>query len=357
MGSGKERNGCITAWLWLAIITNLVLAVYCAISMFSAYTGRLAWALGIGSVLSVVNILGAVMLMRWNKIGFYILTVSAVLSIGVNMMMLGSNPVELVGSVVAILIWWAILQVKKNGESAWSQMESGWDVAHCRHLYQVFCGIIVLLIALTALAASKNSGESPVEKDDIEISVNDGQDSTAVNDIIVVEESIAVVPEEEEPRVEKTPESASEKAPAKPSEKTPAPEKAKPGHSAAPKEDGSSSGYTSDQLLKEGIAWANNNMIPMNAGSGIVITRIYLSGNYVTYVAECDEDIIDMSLISPNKSAVLNELRKNKSDPQIAQFLRLCVNAGKGVAYRYIGDTSGTKVSLFISNAELKTIF
>lgn len=92
---------------------------------------------------------------------------------------------------------------------------------------------------------------------------------------------------------------------------------------------------------------------------GMVVTRMYLSGNYVMYVAECDEDLISMDLLEQNKSSMLSELKKmasDKSNAEIHQFVKICANAGKGMGYTYVGDTSGTKVTVRITNAELKSL-
>lgn len=352
MGTDKERNGCITAWLWVGIVINLALASYCAVTMFSAYSAGLSWALGLGSVLCIVNILGAILLMRWNKTGFYILSASAVLSIAVNLIILGSDALELIGSVVAILIWWAILQAKKNGKSAWSQLESGWDIAHCRHLYQVFGGIIAVLLILTVFAAIKVSKDDSEKTDDLTVVIDDEEmDSTEVNDILVFEEQDTPPDQKDD---SKKPEDNPRAA--EPAKKSPAPESSRPTQPIESKDDGASTQQEADRELKAAIVEANNTFVPMSAGTGVVITRIYLSGDYVTYVAECDENMIDMNQIKTNKSNLMNELRKSKSNPEVAQFLRMCIRAGKGIAYRYVGDTSGTKVSVFFTNAELKKL-
>ena len=99
--------------------------------------------------------------------------------------MLSLEPVVLLSGLFAILIWWGILQIKKDGVSAWSLLEDGWDYKHCRHLYQLFGFIIGILLILTIVAYTGNHEGNPYEdilpSDDSELIV----DSVAVDDDIV----------------------------------------------------------------------------------------------------------------------------------------------------------------------------
>ena len=100
------------------------------------------------------------------------MVVSSIMAIVVNICVLKMDPVAMVGSLFAIVIWWAILQMKKDGVSAWSQLQSGWDGKHCRHLYQVFAAIGVILFILTLIAFG-NTGSSSDKSDDIVVIADD----------------------------------------------------------------------------------------------------------------------------------------------------------------------------------------
>lgn len=354
----KQRNGCITAWLWVAIIANIGMAIFYAVSMFSAYTTEMALGFGICSILGVVNILGAILLMRWNKTGFYLFLISSLITAIVSIFVLKMEAATAIGSLFAIIIWWAILQAKKNGVSAWSQLDTGWDYKHTRHLYQVFSIIGIALFVLTLIAVGmehKNPyadilpDDSYLDEDSIavevveeEVAVVDSVIAVAEEDVIVVEEPVRPLPAEEMPRKENP---------------TPAPSKKKV-VSEEHGDDSTSRQQAADQLLKIAIEQANNEF-PQDTGVGMVVTRMYLSGNYVMYVAECDEDLISMDLLGQNKSSMLTELRKmvsDKSNAEIHQFVKICANAGKGIGYTYVGDTSGTKITVRITNEELKKL-
>ena len=185
MNEVKERHGCVNAWLWIVIISNLGLGIYYATMMFSAYTNTMSLGFGLLSILATLNVLGAILLMRWNKYGFYLFVVSSVLAALVNIGVLSLEPVVLLSGLFAILIWWGILQIKKDGVSAWSLLEDGWDYKHCRHLYQLFGFIIGILLILTIVAYTGNHEGNPYEdilpSDDSELIV----DSVAVDDDIV----------------------------------------------------------------------------------------------------------------------------------------------------------------------------
>lgn len=155
----KQRNGCITFWLWLVILSNIAITIFYAVGMFGADGSGDALGFGLCSILGLVNVLSAIQLLRWNKVGFYMMVVSSILAMIVNVSVLNMEPVAVASSLVAIVIWWAILQMKKDGESAWSQLESGWDVAHNRHLYQLFAILAAILLVLTLIAYG-NAGSS-----------------------------------------------------------------------------------------------------------------------------------------------------------------------------------------------------
>lgn len=163
----KQRNGCISFWLWIAIIVNMAMVIYYAVTMFSAYSSEAALGFGLCSIFGAVNVLSAILLLRWNKIGFYMMVVSSIMAIVVNICVLKMEPIAMIGSLFAIVIWWAILQMKKNGVSAWSQLQSGWDGKHCRHLYQLFAAISAVLFILTMIAFGHAGSSSNDNSDDI----------------------------------------------------------------------------------------------------------------------------------------------------------------------------------------------
>lgn len=186
MNSLKQRHGCVTSWIWLVILVNLGYAVFYSAFMFDAYSSDMSLGFGVLSIMGILNVLGAILLMRWNKLGFYLFLINSLLIVFINVGLLGMQPVTAISSIFAILVWWGILQVRKNGISAWKQMASGWDYKHCRHLYQFFGCIIGVVFILTCIAYS---GIHNSNSDDDTDYVSQ-KDSVAEDEILPVEDKI-----------------------------------------------------------------------------------------------------------------------------------------------------------------------
>lgn len=97
----------------------------------------------------------------------------------------------------------------------------------------------------------------------------------------------------------------------------------------------------------------------MDYGNGLVNTKLEIGrtkwGNYVVYIYDCDEDMIDIELLQNN--ALMKEmlLEKNNTDnPATSYFRKTCKNAGFGIAYLYVGKTSGKVAEIFLPTDELK---
>lgn len=152
----KERHGCVSAWLWMVIVVNLCFCVYYFMTMLDSESSQ---SLGYGflSSLSVFLILGAILLMRWSRCGFYLMVGTSLLTLIVNYFLLEIGVGYSIPGILGILFWWVILQIRKNGVSAWKLMDTTWDYKHCRHLYQVFLAT-VLLIVIVSVFHSFNGG-------------------------------------------------------------------------------------------------------------------------------------------------------------------------------------------------------
>lgn len=186
MNELKQRHGCVTFWLWLVVLVNLGIALYYSVLMFDVYTSEMSLGFGLLGILGIVNVLSAILLLRWNKLGFYMLLVSSIIGLNVYIVLLGLLSATVLSSLFAVLIWWAILQIRKNGISAWKLMNGGWDYKHCRHLYQVFIGIIIFMFILTIIAFLGNHEGSPYDK------IIDDYDNTEIEIEPVEEEVIPI---------------------------------------------------------------------------------------------------------------------------------------------------------------------
>lgn len=165
MNETKQRHGCVNAWLWLVIAVNFAFCVYYAIHMFSVWSNSHVWGFGLLSILALGNVLGAILLMRWNKCGFYLFIVCSIITAIVNAGILDLGAYSGIQGLVAILIWWGILHIKKDGVPAWKLMNGGWDYKHCRHLYQFF-GIIAGGLLIATIAASTTNSNTAGDSED-----------------------------------------------------------------------------------------------------------------------------------------------------------------------------------------------
>lgn len=194
----KQRNVIITVCLWLAILANLAMTVGLIVTMYDASVMEETLGLGLCSMFTVANILGVILLLRWNKNGLGLITISAILLSIVYAYVLHLGLIPTVLFLVAVFLLWLILQIRKRGKSAWSQLKSGWDSKHCRHIYQIFAVSEIILFILTLIAFGGNKGKqpmpepTPVLEDTIVITKqnpvdNISRDSIPVTDSINVE--------------------------------------------------------------------------------------------------------------------------------------------------------------------------
>lgn len=179
MNETKQRHGCVNAWLWLVIAVNLAFCGYYAFQMFSVWSNTLVWGFGLLSILALGIVLGAILLMRWNKCGFYLFIACSITTAIVNVCILDLGAASGIQGPVAILIWWGILHIKKDGVPAWKLMNGGWDYKHCRHLYQLFGIIAGGLLVATIAASTTNSNKGGVSDDEYEEVI----DTVAVNEV------------------------------------------------------------------------------------------------------------------------------------------------------------------------------
>ena len=68
-------------------------------------------------VVGVINIIAIIMLLNWRKSGFLLLTISSIIG-GFLAILTSSFPVGLMG----IVVWYFILQIKKDGKSCWVKL-------------------------------------------------------------------------------------------------------------------------------------------------------------------------------------------------------------------------------------------
>ena len=120
----KQRHGCVTFWLWLVLIVNAGFTLQYLVTLVGADPQLPVPAVSLLALLGACNVYAALLLLRWNKTGFYLFICSSLAALVVNVTMLDLHPVQSATSLFGIAIWWGVLQIRRGGVSAWSQMES-----------------------------------------------------------------------------------------------------------------------------------------------------------------------------------------------------------------------------------------
>lgn len=99
-----------------------------------------------------------------------------------------------------------------------------------------------------------------------------------------------------------------------------------------------------------------NKQMPIDYGNGLINTKLVREGNYIVYYYSCNEDYYDIDLMNESiptmKAEILKEL--NVDSFLFNELRKTCKNAGCGIAYFYVGKTSGKIAKVFIKPKELR---
>ena len=125
--SDRKRHGCVTAWLIFMIAANALSAIlYLARTEYMAKmvsnepsTKGMIVLLGL---IGVANIYFAFLLLRWKRQGFYGIIGTSAVTFMINLS-LGLGIGQSILGLVGIGILYAILQIKQDGNSTWSQLD------------------------------------------------------------------------------------------------------------------------------------------------------------------------------------------------------------------------------------------
>jgi hypothetical protein len=92
-----------------------------------------------------------------------------------------------------------------------------------------------------------------------------------------------------------------------------------------------------------------------------VWSKIAIEGNYVVYYYDVDEDYASIDLMKANEDLIhqslIDELKASQdADVTLKTFIKLCKQSHKGIAYRYIGSTTGDTGTFYITADELELL-
>jgi hypothetical protein len=120
----KQRHGCLTAWLYYIIAGNTI-----SIVLNFLQINTIAEALKISPIwvlaalgASVLNIIAAILLFNWKKIGFHITLASAIFVFVLNIVMDISIWQALIG-LVGVIVLFIVLKIGSIYNKGWPQLE------------------------------------------------------------------------------------------------------------------------------------------------------------------------------------------------------------------------------------------
>jgi hypothetical protein len=119
-GKTKKRHGCLTTWLIIIIIANIIVTFLNA-GLLSVTEKVPGWAIPVYAIIGVFNVVCAIALFMWKKWGFYGFCASAIVAIIANIAM-GVNPFSAISSVIGIAILYGVLNIGKENKG-WTQLE------------------------------------------------------------------------------------------------------------------------------------------------------------------------------------------------------------------------------------------
>lgn len=123
----QERNKFVSFWLWFGTIINVFFTIVYFLLLFSSRglwsaTPEPTWLRIIWVLQSIILITGYAMLIKWRKLGFYILVAMSILSIILNLF---TNEISIASfsPIVSIILLYFVLQLKKNDVAYWDAMD------------------------------------------------------------------------------------------------------------------------------------------------------------------------------------------------------------------------------------------
>ncbi len=119
-----KRNGLVNAWLSIMLIVNLFAAlIYSTFLVKNITQPKISETTEeLIILITLINVFFVIRLFLWKKDGFYGLCVTTIISFFVNII-IGLSAMAVIWGLVGIFILYGILQIKKNGITAWSYLK------------------------------------------------------------------------------------------------------------------------------------------------------------------------------------------------------------------------------------------
>ena len=127
-----KRHGLITVWLILVIVANVVYGIasfYPKILYGNCFPDSFVGMSVFSGILSFIIVIGASMLLSWEKIGYTFIVVSVILQVlssiifYIFLKVYVSVIFPIANGVVANIVLWFVLHIKKDGISYWEILD------------------------------------------------------------------------------------------------------------------------------------------------------------------------------------------------------------------------------------------
>lgn len=117
----KKRHGFVSFWLIFMLVGNILALISLVFVLSSGTLGSDKVSMYFFIVLNcILNVIGLITLLKWKKIGFWLFLAGSVFSMLIDLATGGSY---ILLFLLGFAIFWAVLQIKENGVSCWSQLE------------------------------------------------------------------------------------------------------------------------------------------------------------------------------------------------------------------------------------------
>ncbi len=121
---GKQRHGCLTAYLVVMIIANAAVAVMYLIGkegIKQALPQMEDWVFPVLIGVGIFNLVCAIALFRWKKWGFWGFVASSCLMLVINLS-IGLGIGQSIGGLVGVAVLYGVLQIG-NEDKGWPQLD------------------------------------------------------------------------------------------------------------------------------------------------------------------------------------------------------------------------------------------
>ena len=192
-------------WLGLflktTLIINLLFFVFGFVMLFIISDTYGIYASGICSASALFNCIGLVLLIRHHHVGAIVVAVASfVASFGLSITCAGwlSFSFGLFGiylPYIICILYLGILSMllihKRGGISEWSQMDSSFDYAHFRHIYQLSTCLLFSILCITFFFIPDNPESGSDNVDDIKVYISNVSEKRLNSPDITIEEVVS----------------------------------------------------------------------------------------------------------------------------------------------------------------------